>query len=253
MKLHFKKSGKGQPIIILHGLFGMLDNWQSIANKLSDDFEVWLVDQRNHGHSPHSDEHSYDLMADDLKTLIDDHSISNPVVVGHSMGGKTVMRFAQKYPDLAAGIVIVDMGMKQYPIHHDTIVEALKSVPVDEITSRPEAEDYLKKHISEAGIRLFLLKNLNRKKDGGYNWRFNLPVLEKEMTKIVAGLPEDHSEVEALFIYGTHSNYIRNEDMPQLKDVFPNARFESLEAGHWLHAEKPAEVFELISSFATIA
>lgn len=251
MKLNFKKSGNGRPVIILHGLFGMLDNWQRIANDLSNDHEVWLVDQRNHGHSPHSDRHSYDLMAEDLKTLIEENAISNPVLVGHSMGGKTVMRFAQKYPDLAGGIVVVDMGMKQYPIHHDSIVEALKSVPVNELTSRTEAEDYLKKQIPEAGVRLFLLKNLNRKKEGSYNWRFNLPVLEKEMPEIVAGLPEEQSDIEALFIYGTRSNYIRSEDISKLNEVFPSARFESLEAGHWLHAEKPTEVVKLISAFAT--
>lgn len=251
MKLNYKKLGKGSPIIILHGLFGMLDNWQSIANELAKEYEVWLVDQRNHGHSPHSDEHSYDAMADDLQELIEEHQIEKPVVVGHSMGGKTTMRFAQKYPDSAAGIIVVDMGMKKYPIHHDVIVDALKSVPVRELESRSEAEDYLKKHIDEAGIRLFLLKNLNRQNDGSYKWRFNLPVLEREMPQIVEALPKEKSEVPTLFIYGENSGYVRPDDIPDLQSVFPNNQFESLDAGHWLHAEKPKEVIQLIGDFVS--
>ncbi len=251
MKLNYKKSGKGRPILILHGLFGMLDNWQSIANELSEKFEVWLIDQRNHGRSPHSDGHTYDLMADDLMELIEENSIQDPVVLGHSMGGKTVMRFAQKYPEVAGGIVVVDMGMKQYPIHHDSIVDALNSVPVYKLSSRAEADEHLIKHISEAGIRLFLLKNLNRLDDGSYRWRFNLPVLENEMPKIVAALPKEESKVKTLFIYGTQSNYIKDEDIPGLKSLFPNSQFESLNAGHWLHAEKPKEVVKLIATFAS--
>lgn len=251
MKLNYKKSGSGQPIVILHGLFGMLDNWQSIANSLSEDFEVWLVDQRNHGRSPHSETHTYDAMADDLLELIEDHDIENAIVVGHSMGGKTALRFAQKYPGRATGFVVVDMGMKKYDVFHDFIVEALQSVPLNDIAARSEAEDYLKKRIDAVGIRQFLLKNLHRNSDGSYNWRFNLDVLARELpTAIVSALPEEKADDRMLFIYGTQSNYIVDDDIPELKKWFPNSHFEPLDADHWVHAEKPKETTELIVSFA---
>lgn len=251
MKLNYKKSGAGQPLIILHGLFGMLDNWQSIANSLSDDFEVWLVDQRNHGRSPHSEIHTYDAMADDLLEFIEEHKLHDVVVVGHSMGGKTALRFAQKYPGKVAGFVVVDMGMKQYGVYHDFIVEALQSVPLNDLATRSEAEDYLKKHIDSFSIRQFLLKNLHRNADGTYRWRFNLEVLDRELpTSIVSALPQEKSNDRILFIYGTQSNYIVDEDLPELKKWFPNSTYEPLDADHWVHAEKPRETAQLIVSFA---
>lgn len=250
MKLNHKKMGSGQPIIILHGLFGMLDNWQSIGRELSDDFEVWLVDQRNHGHSPHRNSHTYTEMAEDLKGFIDDEQIEDPIVVGHSMGGKTAMRCAQMYPDSLKSLVVVDMGIKEYPIHHDNIVEALKSVPVESVESRSEAEDYLKKHIDEMGIRQFLLKNLNRKSEGNYRWRFNLDVLDKDMPEIVAALPDEKVEIPILFIRGKRSNYIADDDLDSLKNLFPKGEFEILDSGHWVHAEQPKAVIGLIREFA---
>lgn len=251
MKLNYKKSGSGRPIIILHGLFGMLDNWQRIANELSSDFQVWLVDQRNHGRSPHDEVHTYDAMADDLQELITTEGIEAPIIVGHSMGGKTAMRFAQKFPESTAGIVVVDMGIRQYPIHHDTIVEGLKSIQVESLQSRAEADEQLEKHIPEFGVRQFLLKNLNRKKDGSYEWRFNLPVLEKELANIVSGLPGESSQVKSLFITGSRSGYVKDDDIPEIQTVFPNSRFEKLEAGHWIHAEKPEEVITLLREFCS--
>lgn len=250
MKLNYKKSGSGSPIIILHGLFGMLDNWQSIAKALSDDYEVWLVDQRNHGRSPHSDTHNYDAMAADVQDLIASNHIEKPLIVGHSMGGKTALRLAQLHPEAISGIVVVDMGVKEYPIHHDNIIDALKSVPVDKVESRTEAEDHLKKKIDNFGIRQFLLKNLNRKGEGNYEWRFNLSVLEDSMPDIVAALPEEKSVVPAFFIYGSQSDYILKDDIPDLQSLFPNSNFKSLDSGHWVHAEKPKEVIAEIHQFA---
>lgn len=249
MKLNYKKMGSGPALIVLHGLFGMLDNWQSIGRELSKDFEVWLVDQRNHGRSPHRDQHNYDAMADDLEAFIEEHALEGVVVIGHSMGGKTAMRLAQKSPELLLGIIVVDMGIKEYPIHHDTIVEALKDVPVESIDSRSEAEDYLAQNISEAGVRQFLLKNLHRKQDGGYEWRFNLKVLEREMNQIVDALPKEKVEIPVLFIRGKNSDYISDSDIPNLQELFVNSKIETLDTGHWVHAEKPKEVIRQIRSF----
>lgn len=249
MKLNYKKLGSGQPVIILHGLFGMLDNWQSIGRELSKDYEVWLVDQRNHGHSPHADTHTYPEMAEDLRKFIDDHGIVKPVVVGHSMGGKTALYAAQLFPDKLAGVVSVDMGAKEYPIHHDSIIDALKVVPVETIESRAEAEEHMKTEIAEFGVRQFLLKNLNRKSDGTYTWRFNLPVLEASLPEIVAALPDVSVDVPVLFLYGTKSNYVRPTDKDDLQKLFPNSTFESVDAGHWLHAEQPEITISAISKF----
>lgn len=251
MKLNYKKQGSGQPIIILHGLFGMLDNWQSIANQLAENHEVWLVDQRNHGRSPHADEHTYNLMAADLQELITDHHIEKPLLVGHSMGGKTVMWFAQKYPDIARALVVVDMGIREYPIHHDGIIDALHSLKVEEISSRNEADEQLAKHISSFGIRQFLLKNLHRKKEGGFEWKFNLPVLEAAMEDIVHALPDGNVDTPALFIAGGASNYITAADVPEIMAQFTNAEVEVIpDAGHWVHAEKPEEVTKMIERMA---
>lgn len=251
MTLNYKKLGTGQPVIILHGLFGMLDNWQSIGKELAENFEVWLVDQRNHGRSPHSDTHSYGEMAEDLREFIEDHAIDKPVIVGHSMGGKTALRAAQLFPNKLAGVVSVDMGVKAYSIHHDSIVEALKLIPVESIESRSEAEDYLKKEIDEFGIRQFLLKNLNRQSEGVYTWRFNLPVLEASLPKIVAALPDVSVDVPTLFLYGSKSNYVAPTDKNEIQKLFPNSTFESLDAGHWLHAEQPEATISAISRFAS--
>lgn len=249
MKLNYKKMGSGRPLIILHGLFGMLDNWQSIGRELAKDHTVWLVDQRNHGRSPHADVHHYDALAEDVAELIRDHNINQPVVVGHSMGGKTALRLAQLHPEMLSGIVVVDMGLKAYPILHDTIIAALKSVPVDSVASRSEAEEYLKQHIEEFGVRQFLLKNLHRKSTGGFEWKMNLSSLEEQMPKIVAALPDDPIAVPAQFIRGTRSNYVLDSDIPAIRAKIPDLDMRSLDAGHWVHAEQPNAVIDAIRDF----
>lgn len=252
MKLHFKKQGTGQPIIILHGLFGMLDNWQSIANELATSFEVWLLDARNHGHSPHSNEFTYDAMAHDLHQFILDHGIKKPIIVGHSMGGKTAMRHAQLYSAEIKKLVVVDMGIKKYPVHHHQIIAALKAVPVRQLQSRKEAEEFMKPHISEMGIRQFLLKSLHRNSDGTYNWRFNLDVIAEEISNVSEALPESNVELPTLFIRGAMSNYITEEDFEDIQNMFLNSSIETIEkAGHWVHAEAPDRVIKLIEAFAT--
>jgi len=251
MKLYFKKLGTGEPIIILHGLFGMLDNWQSIANELANNFEVWLVDARNHGHSPHSSEFSYDAMAEDLHQFIQDHSILQPIIIGHSMGGKTAMRHAQLYAPEIQKLMVVDMGIKQYPVHHHQIIAALQAVELENIQSRKEAEESMLPYISEMGIRQFLLKSLHRNSDGTFNWRFNLPVIAKEITNVSVALPDKIVEVPTLFIRGELSNYIMEQDFADIQKMFPNSEIKSISnAGHWVHAEAPTQIIEMIELFA---
>ena len=177
MELNYKRLGEGQPLIVLHGLFGSLDNWMTLAKKWSNDFEVYLVDQRNHGQSPHSDQFSYPLMADDLKQLMDQLGLESAILMGHSMGGKTVMEFSMKYPEMVEKLIVVDIAPVSYNVHHYTIIDALKSVPLEDISSRKEAEEFLSRYIKDFGTRQFLLKNLYWQANDKLAWRFNLEVL----------------------------------------------------------------------------
>lgn len=251
VQLNHKIIGKGLSLVILHGLFGSLDNWQTHAKTLSEYFQVILVDARNHGHSPHTDEHNYDLMAADLLHLIDTLQLEKVSVIGHSMGGKAVMRFAQLYPDRVGKLVVVDMGIKAYPMHHDVILEGLKSIDFDSITSRPAADEQLQKFITDLAVRQFLLKNMYWLEPGRrLAWRMNLSTLEKEMHHILAALPETHADMQSLFLYGMRSNYLLKEDQAAIEDMFPCAIFQGIEdAGHWVHAEKPNEFVDAVLKF----
>jgi len=245
MKLHYKKMGSGQPLLILHGLFGSLDNWQTHGKKLAEYFEVFLIDQRNHGKSEWSEEFNYDIMAEDLREFIEDHNLDDVILIGHSMGGKTIMRYAQQYPERISKMIVVDMGVKSYPIHHDRIIEGLKSIDLSKVKSRGEAREQLSGYIENKSIRQFLLKNLYWKEKGQLAWRINIEVLERELEAITEALPEKESLTEVLFISGGQSNYILTSDYDQIRRYFPLADFHVIQkAGHWIHAEAPEEFIE---------
>lgn len=251
MELYYKKLGEGQPLIILHGLFGSSDNWQTHGKKLAEYFEVYLVDQRNHGHSEWSDDFNYEFMAEDLRELIERESIEDFILMGHSMGAKTAMFYAQKYPDGIEKLIIVDMGIKSYPIHHDQILDGLKSLNLSEYSTRSEADDQLKKYIDNFAIRQFLLKNLYWKEKGKLAWRINIEVLERELENIVVELPKKEVMIETLFMRGGQSNYILEEDYDSIRKVFPLAVFHSIDrAGHWIHAEAPQEFINEVLGFS---
>lgn len=254
MKLHYKKLGQEnhQPLIILHGLFGSLDNWISLAKYFAEHFEVYLVDQRNHGKSPHSPNFSYQHMADDLQEFITDYKIENPIILGHSMGGKTAMLFACLHPNLVKKLIIVDIAPKTYPVHHDSIIESLKKLPLNKIKKRSEAEEMLSKYILEKDVRQFLLKNLTRDDNGNYQWKMNLPIIAQNIEIIGYGLPDNAIfNKDTLFIRGLKSKYIVDDDMIILKRHFPNSTLASVEdAGHWVHAEAPQILYDLVLKFS---
>lgn len=259
MHLNYKKLGDSGPaVFILHGLFGMLDNWQTIGRWLSEDFQVYLVDQRNHGKSPHLPELTYGLMAEDLAELMKDLEVPQAIILGHSMGGKTAMRFALDFPEMTEALVVADMGIKTYPAGHDEIFKALFAVDVAAVQSRKEAETQLESLVPEFGVRQFLLKNLSRNKEGGYRWKMNLPVIHEHYDEILKGLEEvaaDESthaasyEGPTLFLRGSKSGYVSDEDWPAIQEIFPLAKLDQLEAGHWLHAERPQEFYERFKDF----
>lgn len=251
MKLYFRTQGEGTPLVILHGLFGSADNWQTLAKGFSEHFKVYLVDQRNHGQSPHADEFNYDVMVADLKELFDDEGIEKAYLMGHSMGGKTAMSFASSYPELVEKLVVVDIGPKQYPPHHENIFNAYRSLDLSSITSRKEADEELSKLIKEMGVRLFILKNLGRDEDKGFGWKINLVSLEANATEVGRALdPSDKYDGPTLFIGGANSHYIKSDDRDLIKTHFPQAHIVHLDgAGHWVHADKPKELYETVMAF----
>lgn len=250
-KLNHKEVGEGEPLIILHGLFGMLDNWKSFAKEIGSQYKVYLVDQRNHGRSFHDEDMDYGLMADDLSQFMDKQDLESAYIMGHSMGGKTAMTFAGEYPGKVKKLIVVDIGPKKYEAGHETIFNAMRSLPIDEIESRKEARQHLGEYITEEGIRLFLLKNLSRKKEGGYRWKMNLEGIYQNYDKILASIPDDiHYEGPALFINGQSSNYITKEDRPMIKKHFPNAQLQTIKnAGHWVHVDQQEELLGSVSAF----
>lgn len=251
MTLNFKEYGEGRPLVILHGLFGSLDNWFSLAKAFSTNHHVYLIDQRNHGQSPHTYTHTYGEMAEDLYDFFQQHGLKDAVLIGHSMGGKTAMRFAADYSELLSKLVVVDMGVKMYPVHHDLIIRSLQAIDLMRIESRQQAEEELGRYIEEKDVLAFLLKNLYRKKGDGktnYAWRFNLDTLDSEIEEV--GMPTlKGSSIPTLFIRGTRSRYVLDEDMDGIRQLFPNAQFAELEAGHWLHAEDPEGFVNAVKEF----
>ena len=250
MLLHYKELGEGKPLIILHGLFGTSDNWQTHAKKLSEYYRVILVDQRNHGHSPWSEDFTYEYLADDLEELIIHLGIDKFTLIGHSMGGKTAMYYAQKYPSRLEKMVVVDIGIKKYPMHHNEIIKGIKSLDLSTLTSRSEAENAMKPFVDSYGVRQFLLKNLYWIEKGKLAWRMNVEVLEREMEEILAPIPNIEVWTPTLFIRGAMSNYILDEDWDEIEEIFPDAILETIEnAGHWVHSEQPEEFIEMVLGF----
>jgi esterase len=250
MKLHFRKIGEGQPFIILHGLFGLSDNWQSIAKVLAEKYALYLVDLRNHGHSPHSNEWNYKVMAEDVAELISDEGLIKPILMGHSMGGKTAMMLTSMDCDLLSKLIVVDIGIRRYEPPSD-VIQALEAVHLDTITTRKEAEEVIRFYVKEQGTVLFLLKNLYWESDTRLAWRFNLDVIRKEINNIANSVSLTGScDLSSLFISGERSSYIMDSDRTEILNFFPKAKFEVVpDAGHWVHADNPQGFIRSVEAF----
>ena len=250
MKLSYRILGAGEPIIILHGVFGSSDNWQTVGKMLSEHFKVYLVDQRNHGNSPHSEEFSYSLMAADIKELMESENLTDANLLGHSMGGKVAMEFATTFPEKAKKLVVVDIAPKYYKPHHQQVLAAFRAVDLNQITSRGDAEASMAPIISEFGIRQFLLKNLKRSNEG-FSWKVNLDVIEGSIENIGNGLANGRSYTgRSLFIAGGKSDYVKKTDHSLIASHFPDSQVIYIAgAGHWVHAEKPKELYESVYHF----
>jgi len=252
MKLFYRRSGQGQPLIILHGLFGQSDNWNTLAKQFSDNgFQVYAVDARNHGLSPHSDEWNYKVMSDDILELIKDNNLEDVIFMGHSMGGKVAMQFAIDHPQHLDKLIVVDIAPKYYPLHHQSVLAALQAVDFSVVKARREVEDVLSQYISDLGTKQFLLKNIYWKENGELAWRFNLNVMVQKIENIGEATVSDKiCDVTTLFIRGEKSNYILEEDIDLIQEIFPRSILETItDAGHWVHAEKPKAFFECVMKF----
>jgi pimeloyl-ACP methyl ester carboxylesterase len=252
IQLNYKSFGQGNPIIILHGLFGTLDNWQTIGKQLATTHTIFLVDQRNHGKSPHVVGHTYPLLAADLNYFMEQQWIFEATIIGHSMGGKTAMQFTMDYPDRVKQLIVVDIAPKAYTGGHELIINALLSLPLQEITDRTQADQMLQSFgIEEFGTRQFLLKNLTRTKAGDYEWKMNLPELHKNYEQILAKIElQEPFQGETLFLKGGKSDYIAEEDWTTIQRYFPNAQLKTIpNVGHWVHAEAPNELLNNFLSF----
>jgi len=257
MQLFSREVGSSErTVIILHGLYGVSDNWMTIANNLSEKFRVILPDQRNHGRSPHHPEHTYEALATDLLELIDEKGLQKVILVGHSMGGKTAMRFALDHSELVEHMVVIDIAPKDYSrfanyaeitANHDYMIDAMLSVDPTLMANRSEIDYAFKKLLPSKTLRQFLMKNIRRSTSGKYQWQLNLEALKTNLPEIMDGFSKDdrgsatvRSEVPSLFIKGGQSPYIKDEDSLIINRFFPKSQIVTIpNAGHWLHTEQP--------------
>ena len=251
MELHYRTLGKGQPVIILHGIFGTSDNWQTFGKQLAGNYQVFLVDQRNHGLSPHSDTFDYPAMAADLHQFIQQHQLENPVIIGHSMGGKVAMFYAVAYPEKLDKLVVVDIAPRNYPIHHQHILDAMSGVGLASATSRKDIEEQLKPYLPDFGVRQFIMKNLKREDDNSFSWKLNLLAIKENIANVGLAVDNDAKvDRPTLFVRGENSDYIGSEDEELIRQIFPLAQIVTIEnTGHWVHAEQPKALYEVLLKF----
>mgnify|MGYP001430701847 FL=1 len=252
MILHSKILGdSNKHILILHGFLGSGDNWISIARKLNPvGYTIHLIDQRNHGRSFHSEKFDYDLMCKDLLNYIKHHNIDNPILIGHSMGGKTAMNFSLIHPKLVSKLIVLDTSPRGYPVLHQNIIDSLKEIDLSVFVTRKEIDIELRKSVNQQGLRNFLLKNIYRMNDGNLNFRFNLQSLSQNIGKIGQKIEsETQFTREVIFIKGETSDYINESDKVMINNLFPNAKFYKIpNAGHWLHVDNPIDFISILLS-----
>ncbi len=252
MTLNYKSFGSGTPLIILHGLFGMLDNWHTFARQLQDFFTIYIVDLRNHGKSFKSTTFSYPSLARDIIHFMDEHDIASAYILGHSMGGKVAISLAQLAPDRILKLIVVDIGIKSYPAHHKFIFDSILPLDIANMSSRQEVDTALSPSITDKSIRQFLLKNLQRRPQGGFQWKANFDILYQEYEHIMAGITISRPiQVPVLFVRGLKSRYITDVDILDLQSKFEHFELLDIQAGHWIHAEQPQLLRKGVISFLT--
>lgn len=254
MKLFYRKYGSGEPVIILHGIFGMSDNWVTFGKQLAKEYEVYILDLRNHGRSPHSSEFDYNLMLNDLKGFIQEQNLNNLILIGHSMGGKVAMHLALHYQELVKKLIVLDVSASAYNTtpEIEEIIIAINTIEVQKANDRPEIKRQLSEIVHDHRIIEFMMKNIVRRENNVLDWKFNAQAISDNLNKILKGI---ETEIEfskpTLFISGEKSNYISQEDFYMIFDNFPEAQVEIImNAGHWLHVDAPEELLNMVMDFA---
>ena len=251
VKLAFEEYGESlnTPIILIHGFFASSRNWRQMAKKLAEHYHVYVLDMRNHGLSPHNPEMDYPAMAADLKVFLDDQKLTVASFLGHSMGGKVAMWFALTYPERVDQLIVADISPVSYQHSFDDTINALKQLPLKQISNRKQADDLLSEAIPELSYRQFLLQNLQLN-DGQYSWRVNLDFFYQAADNIIAFPSLEFTlpyRGRVLFIMGGNSNYT---DKAAIEVSFPDAEITTIkDAGHWLHIDRPTEFLNNIVDF----
>lgn len=243
MQLACRRYGySGEPLIVLHGLFGSRENLHSICLRLQTEFRVYALDQRNHGESPHTVQMDYQSMAEDIREFILTEGLERAHLLGHSMGAKTAMQLALSYPTQVQSLISVDMAPRAYGPRHDKILEGLVALDLGSLQNRQQMEKELEPWVRDLATRRFLLKNARRSATGFY-WGMGLKEIAQNYARLseaVKGAPFDGP---ALFVRGVQSDYLSEEDLPSIRKLFRKATMRAVPAaGHLLHVENP-EVF----------
>jgi esterase len=251
MKLAFKVVGKGDPLVILHGLLGSADNWRSMSRRLGAHYQVFALDLRNHGRSPHSDILDYDVMAADVREFMEQQALRRIMLLGHSMGGKVAMQFAIEYSEQVDRLIVVDIAPKAYEPSQRYLLKAMRSLDLSRYKSFADVDAALAPEVSSESLRKFLIKNLARDENGRLRWKLHLEVIDRNYDKLLRGLgAERRFDKPTLFIRGGRSNYIGDDDASLIRQMFPQAEIVTLpEAGHWVHVDAPEEFFQTVVNF----
>lgn len=246
--------GKGVPLIIIHGLFGMSDNWNTLGKRFAEKFNVHIVDLRNHGRSFNSNDFSYDHMAEDIEKYINSLNLDNPIIIGHSLGGKVGMNLAFRNNIKFHKLIVVDIAPKKYSVDfHKNILEFLSSISIKEFSSRVQIDELLSSKIKDFSVRQFLMKNLYRDTKKEFNWRFNINVLKEKLDNI-SGVDflGKKINIPTLFLSGERSNYINEDDKQLISNYFDNYQIYTIaNSGHWIHAEQPELFYNSVTRFIT--
>jgi pimeloyl-ACP methyl ester carboxylesterase len=251
MELHFEASGNGEPLIVLHGLFGSLDNWRSISARLSGQFTVFALDQRNHGGSPHTPQMDYPLMAQDVVEFLDTRGFSQADVLGHSMGGKTAMQLALSYPDRVKKLIVADIAPRTYPPRHQKMITGMLDLDLDHFESRAQMEAALAPAVPDLTTRRFLLKNVVRKEGNKFFWRMGLEQIQANYSRLTEAVISGEPFLKpALFIRGANSDYLLETDIPEIRRLFPKAEIKTVpDADHLVHTQSPNQFVNLVTEF----
>jgi esterase len=251
MRLNYRKLGDGPPLIVLHGLLGSMNNWQTLGMRLGRYFSVYLVDQRNHGRSPHTPDHNYPAMVHDVIELMDQENIASANLLGHSMGGKVAMQAVVLHPERFMTLTVVDIAPRAYEDGHRQYLEAMRDLDPATCATREEADAMLRDRIPDPSVRQFILTNLKRDEAGRLAWRVNLAaLLAHQNDLLVPVVTTTPSQIRALFLRGQSSAYITSEDEQLIIQLFPRATIQTIDgAGHWVHADQPLRLEEALLKF----